>query len=164
MKTYTWLFLFALLLPGSMALAADNNAPNNAPWGHASAGDIDYKPHKVVYDVSAYSMAAFTNVLDRVSYLNTVYQADPFDSSIIIVLHGDEIPYFAIKNFSKHKALMSRVKSLEDSGNIQFRMCTLAAQSHGFKPNEIHGFVEMVPMADAEIVRLQQEEDHAYMQ
>lgn len=160
MKTNTWLFLIILLLPGTITFAADNNAP----WGHATATDTDYKPHKVVYDVSTYSMAAFSNVLDRISYLNTVYQADPFDSSIIMVLHGDEIPYFAIKNYSRHKALMTRARSLENSGNIEFRMCKLAAEAHGFKPEDIHGFVEMVPMADAEIIRLQQEQDHAYMQ
>lgn len=160
MKANTCLFLITLLLPGSMALAADSNAP----WGQASTNDINYKPHKVVYDVSASSMAEFTNILDRVSYLNTLYQADPFESSIMIVLHGDEIPYFAIENYLKHKQLMTRARSLVNSGNIQFRMCKLAAEAHGFKPDEIHGFVEMVPMADAEIVRLQQEQDHAYMQ
>jgi hypothetical protein len=42
-------------------------------------------------------------------------------------------------------------------------MCRAAAQLQGFKPADIHGFVRMVPMADAEIVRLQQEEDFAYM-
>lgn len=160
MKTNTGLFLIFLLLPCSIALAAENNTP----WGHASVDEINYKPHKVVYDVSASSMAAFTNILDRVSYLNTLYEADPFDSSIIIVLHGKEIPYFAIKNYDKYKALMTRAQSLENSGNIQFRMCKLSAKSQGFKPEDIHGFVEMVPMADAEIIRLQQEQEHAYMQ
>jgi intracellular sulfur oxidation DsrE/DsrF family protein len=160
MKTNRWLFIIVLLLAGNMALAADSNAP----WGHASTSEINYKPHKVVYDVSTYSMAAFSNVLDRVSYLNTLYQADPFDSSIILVLHGDEIPYFAIENYNKHQELMTRAQSLENSGNIEFRMCKLAAQAHGYKPGDIHGFVEMVPMADAEIIRLQREQDHAYMQ
>ncbi len=160
MKTNTYLFLIILLLPSTMVLAADNNAP----WGRADVDDINYAPHKVVYDVSTYSMSAFSNVLDRVSYLNTLYQADPFDSSIIIVLHGDEIPYFAIENYARHKELMTRARSLENSGNIEFRMCKLAAESHGFKPDEIHGFIKMVPMADAEIIRLQREQDHAYMQ
>ena len=59
---------------------------------------------------------------------------------------------------------MARAQSLENSGNIQFRMCKLAAEGQGFKSSEIQGFVEMVPMADAEIIRLQQEEHHAYMQ
>jgi hypothetical protein len=41
-------------------------------------------------------------------------------------------------------------------------MCQLAAESHGFKPADFHGFITLVPMADTEIVRLQQE-GYAYM-
>jgi intracellular sulfur oxidation DsrE/DsrF family protein len=160
MKTRTVLLLAGLLLPASLALAADADAP----WGHARLDNVAYKPQKVVYDVAVSSISALTHVLDRVSYLNTVYQADPFESSLVVVLHGGEIPFFAIKNHSKYQALMARAQSLTDSGNIRFRMCKLAAEGHGFKPGDIHGFVEMVPMADAEIVRLQQEEGHAYMQ
>ena len=160
MKTNTCLLLICLLLPATMVLAAEDNAP----WGHARLDNIAYKPQKVVYDVSVSSVSAFTHLLDRVSYLNTIYQADPFASSIVVVLHGNEIPFFAIKNYPKYKALMARAQSLENSGNIQFRMCKLAAEGQGFKSSEIQGFVEMVPMADAEIIRLQQEEHHAYMQ
>ncbi|MES1998937.1 MAG: hypothetical protein V4446_06465 [Pseudomonadota bacterium] len=36
------------------------------------------------------------------------------------------------------------------------------AKGHGFEPADIHGFVTMVPMADAEIIRLQQA-GYAYM-
>lgn len=160
MKTQTYLLLASLLLPASLVLATEHNAP----WGHARLDEIAYKPQKVVYDVAVSSVSVFTHVLDRISYLNTIYQADPFESSIVVVLHGNEIPFFAIKNYDKYKDLMSRARSLENSGNIQFRMCKLAAEGQGFKPGDIHGFVEMVPMADAEIIRLQQEEHHAYMQ
>jgi hypothetical protein len=113
--------------------------------------------------VAVSSVSALSNVLDRASFLNNIYHANPFDSSIVIVLHGNEIPFFAIKNYAKYKELMTRAQSLTNSGNIRFRMCKVAAQGHGFKPEDIHGFVEMVPMADAEIIRLQQEEHHAYM-
>jgi len=47
-------------------------------------------------------------------------------------------------------------------GIIEFRMCRIAAQGHGYAPRDIHGFVSMVPMGDAEIVRLQQE-GYGYM-
>jgi hypothetical protein len=87
-------------------------AEERAPWGSASLEDIAYAPHKVVYDVAAPDVGSFSRVLDRVSYLNNIYRADPFDASIVVVLHG---------------------------------------------------FVRVVPMADAEIVRLQQEEGYAYM-
>ena len=49
-------------------------------------------------------------------------------------------------------------------GTIEIRMCEIAARGHGFDPEDIHGFVQIIPMADAEIVRLQQEEGYAYMQ
>jgi uncharacterized protein len=59
---------------------------------------------------------------------------------------------------------MRRAQSLTLAGPIQFRMCRVAAHERGFDPEDIHGFVKMVPMADAEIIRLQQEEGHVFMQ
>lgn len=108
--------------------------------------------------------SAFANVLDRVSYLNNIYQGNPFEAAIVVVLHGDEIPMFAIENYGKYKDLMVRAQSLTVGGTIEFRMCTVAARNHGLEPEDIHGFVKVVPMADAEIIRLQRDEGYAYMQ
>jgi hypothetical protein len=105
----------------------------------------------------------FENALDRVSYLNNIYGADPFDASLIMVLHGDEIPFFAVSNLEKYRDLMRRAQSLTLAGPVEFRMCRVAARGHGLEPEDIHGFVKIVPMADAEIVRLQQEEGYVYM-
>jgi uncharacterized protein len=135
----------------------------NAPWGGATFKDAAYAPQKVVYDVAVSSPAELGSVLDRVSYLNNLYEANPFDSSIVVVLHGDEIPLFAVKNHAKNRELMTRAQSLTRAGPIQFRMCVVAARAHGYKPEDIHGFVQMVPMADAEIVKLQREGGYAYM-
>ena len=140
-----------------------SHADNNAPWGRASVENIDYPPQKVVYDVAVSDIEALTRVIDRASYLNNVYHADPFEASIVLVLHGNEIPYFAIDNLARYKDLMERARSLTIAGPIEFRMCRIAAQGHGFEPQDIHGFVKIVPMADAEIVRLQQEEGYVYM-
>lgn len=143
--------------------AGSAGAQDNPPWGHAQAQAIDYKPQKVVYDTAVSGERALSNVLDRVSYLNNIYQADPFGTSIVVVLHGNEIPLFAIENFAKHRELMRRAQSLTVGGTITFRMCKQAAKGHGYEPKDIHGFVEIVPMADAEIIRLQQEQGHVYM-
>ena len=138
-------------------------AADNAPWGVGNVNDVKYKPQRVVYDVTAGSLAQFELVLDRASYLSKVYKADPFSASIVIVMHGNEIPFFATENYAKYKELMLRAQSLTYDDVIKFRMCRIAAKGHGYEPKDIHGFVEIVPMADAEIVRLQQEENHAYM-
>lgn len=152
------LFLCCMLLPAYVL------AESASPWGHAAVTAVDYRPAKVVYDVAVASEEAFSRVLDRASFLNNIYHADPFATSIVLVLHGDEIPFFAIENYSRYESLMTRAQSLTVGGTISIRMCRVAAQGHGFAPADIHGFVEIVPMADAEIVRLQQEEGYAYMQ
>jgi intracellular sulfur oxidation DsrE/DsrF family protein len=154
-----WLSTVLLAVLGvSSALAADT-----APWGKGKPQEVHYSPQRVVYDVSVADSAALSRVLDRVSYLNNIYDADPFGTSIVLVLHGDEIPLFAIENYPKHADLMTRAQSLTVGGTISFKMCRAAARGHGFEPQDIHGFVEIVPMADAEIVRLQQEDGYTYM-
>ena len=152
----------------SLAVALACTAPMvgaqpQAPWGQAKAEVHEYAPHKVLYDVSARGVEDFSNVLDRVSYLNNLYLADPFRASIVVVLHGDEIPFFAIENHDRYTELMQRAQSLTLAGPIEFRMCRVAAKAHGYNPDDIHGFVKLVPMADAEIVKLQQEGGYAYM-
>jgi intracellular sulfur oxidation DsrE/DsrF family protein len=150
--------LLFLLLP--FAAMADEAAP----WGRATSTDIQYKPQKAVYDVAVSGAAAMNGVLNRASYLaNVVYQADPFAASVVLVLHGDEISLFARKNHGRYKELMLRAQSLTVGGTLKFRVCRLAAEARGLKPEDLHGFVEVVPMADAEIVRLQNEEGYAYM-
>lgn len=144
----------------SMPVWAD--ADTNAPWGSAKEVETQYAKQKVVYDTAVTTTEALTSVLDRASFLSALNGADPFDNKIVIVLHGNEIAFFATKNFAKYKALMTRAQSLTVGGNIEFRMCRVAAKSRGYAPKDIHGFVTMVPMGDAEIVRLQQD-GYAYM-
>ena len=155
----------SLLLAGVILLCAAPvaAADKTAPWGQATLREQAYTPQKAVYDVAVSSTEELEGVIDRVSFLNNIYQANPFDSAIVVVLHGDEIPMFATRNLRKHRELMERAHSLTQAGPIEFRMCVVAARSRGFKPEDIHGFVKMVPMADAEIVKLQREDGYAYM-
>lgn len=135
-----------------------------APWGSATEIHQVYSGQKVVFDTTAGTAAGLNSVLDRASFLSMLNGADPLENRIVIVLHGDAIPFFAARNYAKHKDLMHRAQSLSVGDVVEFRMCKAAASLMGYKPKDIHGFVKMVPMADAEIVRLQQEEGFAYMQ
>ncbi len=155
------LAIFIVLFMSPAAFADDSAT---APWGSSKLTATEYKPQKVVYDVHVKTVAAVESVLDRASHLSTITGADPFDQSIVLVLHGNELSFFAIENYGKYKDLMKRAQSLVESEVISLRMCKIAAQSQGYAPEDIHGFIEMVPMGDAEIIRLQYEEDHAYMQ
>jgi intracellular sulfur oxidation DsrE/DsrF family protein len=150
------LFILLFCIPPALHAA-------DAPWGHGQLDAIDYPPMKGVYDVNVSSVDKLESVLDRASYLTQITGVDPFVSSTVLVLHGPEIDFFAISNTDKYRELMTRVKGLIDSDLIDVRMCRIAARSRGFEPEDIHGFVTLVPMGDAEIVRLQYVEGHAYM-
>jgi hypothetical protein len=153
-----WLPLLLTILLTPPTLAAEMEAP----WGHGKAVAQSYEKQKVVYDVMANSEGAVRSVISRAQLLVDLNGSDPFDNKVVIVLHGGEIPFFAVKNLDKHRELMQRAQSATLTGLIEFRMCKLAAEGHGFQPEDIHGFVSLVPMADAEIVRLQQA-GYAYM-
>ena len=139
------------------------SAAAEAPWGRAEAKDIEYKNQRVVFDVAVDSVERMNAVLDRASYINNLNGGNPFDTSVVLVLHGDEIPFFAIDNFAKYEELMTRAQSLTVGNVIEFRMCKQAAKGHGYEPSDIHGFVTLVPMAEAEIIRYQQK-GFAYLQ
>ena len=155
-------FFIALLVAIGFIPALSIAANPDAPWGEARVMEQTYSKQKVVYDVAVNSEAAVRSVISRAVLLASLNGDDPFDSKIVIVLHGNEIPFFAIKNYAKYQELMQRAQGATQSGVIEFRMCRIAARGHGFEPADIQGFVTMVPMADAEIVRLQQA-GYAYM-
>ncbi|HHJ36129.1 MAG TPA: hypothetical protein ENJ87_10235 [Gammaproteobacteria bacterium] len=159
----TRLFFYSSLLV-NLLFSAPLFADTAAPWGGADLTPTVYKPQKVVYDVHVETVGQVKSVLDRASHLSKITGADPFDQSIVLVLHGPELNFFAIKNYSKYKDLMQRAQSLVESEALKIKMCKIAAAGQGYEPEDIHGFIEMVPMGDAEIIRLQYEEGHAYMQ
>jgi len=129
----------------------------------ASTIDIKYAPEKVLYDLTSGDVRDLASVLDRVSYLYRLQGSDPLESSIVVIVHGGAIPLFAIDQYQKYKDIMRRAQSLTVGTTIEFRMCRAAAKLLDYEPEDIHGFVKMVPMADAEIVRLQHD-NYAYMQ
>jgi intracellular sulfur oxidation DsrE/DsrF family protein len=159
MKPFSAIVIVACLIVPVGVQAAESDAP----WGSASEIHQVYSKQKVVFDTTSGSLAGLASVLDRASYISQLNGPDPFDTRIVIVLHGEAIPFFAIKNFSKYRDLMIRAQSLSVGNVIEFRMCKAAARLQGLTAKDIHGFVRLVPMADAEIVRLQQEEGFAYM-
>lgn len=138
-------------------------ADSQAPWGGATEIQQSYNGQKVAFDATSGSAAALAHLLDRASLLSKLNNADPMESRIVIVLHGDAIPFFSTGNYSRYKDLMQRAQSLSVGDVIEFRMCKAAATLRGLQPKDIHGFVKMVPMAEAEIARLQQEEGFAYV-
>lgn len=155
------LFFITLLL--TLGLTTNSIASETAPWGQARVENRTYQNQKVVFDLFADNKDKISNILSRVGYLSKLNGNDPFDNKIVIVIHGDAIPFFSIKTFKENNELMKLAYSQTLNGTIEFRMCHASARLQGFEAKDIHGFISMVPMADTEIVQLQQD-GFAYMQ
>ena len=121
-----------------------------------------YQPDKVVYDVSSANVAELNNILDRVNLLQIFYGNDPFESSIIIVLHEGVIPLFANTGNKSNPNLIRRAQNLTMGDVIQFRLCKASAKQQGFKQTNFKKFIRLIPMADAEIIKLQHK-GYAYL-
>ncbi len=148
----------------SLIFIAPTYADPVAPWGRAQLTNIDYGPQKVVFDVTTGDQAELSNILDRVSMLNNFYASNPLDARITLVLHGESIPFFALRNYEKYKALVARAEGLTHGEIVEFRLCRAAAKArYHLDAADFHGFIKVVPMADAEIIRLQNDEGYAYM-
>jgi hypothetical protein len=159
--------------PLPQGFAQQNHLPANAgqgqtllakaPWGAAApAKPEQYSAAKVVYDIAVSSPQALETLLDRISGLDAEYSHDPFEAEIVVVLHGPELAFFDTRNFSAYEALVRRAQSLSVGTAIRFRACQRSASNQGIAPENLHGFLALVPMGDAEIVKLQQQ-GYAYM-
>lgn len=126
------------------------------------AGQKNYAPAKVVYDVSSPKPEDLTHILDRVSMLQNVYDNNSFEASIILVIHEGAIPLFAKSSDKFQDELMVRANSLTMGDIIQLRVCRASAKLQGFKTGDFQAFIQVVPMADAEIVELQHQ-GYAYI-
>jgi len=126
-----------------------------------AAADSDYQPSKVVYDVSTADTDELNRLLDRAGLLQIMYGNDPFDASIILVIHEGAIPLFA-RTDTKHNQLMQLAQSLTAGEIIQFRLCAASARMQGYSDGDFDDFITVVPMADAEIVQLQRD-GYAYL-
>lgn len=122
------------------------------------AAEKHYQPSKVVYDISSSDPAKLSNILDRVGLLQKIYANDSFEASIILVLHEGVIPLFKNALFSsdqEQQHLMARARSLAMGEIIEFKVCAVSAKMQKITKDQLHDFIAMVPMADAEIIKLQ---------
>lgn len=119
-------------------------------------GEAGYAPAKVVYDLSSPDPEVLSHLLDRVSLLQNLYGNDPLEASIIVIAHEGAIPLLSNRNTSAHSELLHRAASLSMGEVIAFQVCRTSARMQGFGEREFPAFVSLVPMADAELVKLQQ--------
>jgi len=121
-----------------------------APYGTAK---VDMHPMPV------------TNVVFDVNYenpqqLNTLYNyvkntKKETKGKVVVVTHGPELRAFAKENYEKYQGIIDKMAELAKDG-VEFKMCNNAMLAAGFKAEDMHGMITVVPAGFPELAYWQE--------
>jgi len=143
--------MFVAVTVGAV-LAGPSFAQDSAKYGMAKFepyADIDsVKQLKAVWDFNFVDPKAVGVVFNNVNaLLRATHEFGPRDVEplkVVIVSHGPEVVVFARKNYEKYKDIVDRAASFAKQG-VRFEVCRNASAAEGFAPEDLHGFVTVVP-------------------
>jgi uncharacterized protein len=144
--------IVVLLAIALVATGSDRAQSADAPYGTAKFvpySDIDsIKQLKVVWDFNFVDPKAvgvvfnYLNALLRATSEFGPHELDPI--KIVVVSHGPEVVVFDKRNYAKYKDIVDRAASFAKQG-VRFEICRNAAAMQGSAPEDLHGFVTVVP-------------------
>jgi intracellular sulfur oxidation DsrE/DsrF family protein len=139
----------ALAFAATAAFAHAN--PDFAPYGTAKVDMKEYPAINTVFDVN-YEDPNKLNMLH--GFVTNTRRALKGQGKVIIVTHGPELRVFARENYEKYQAIVDRAAELAKEG-VEYRMCNNAMRAAGYKPEDMYGFITVVPAGFAELTYLQ---------
>jgi len=148
MKRLLFVSLAATLtLSATPVLAADDTPYGTSHFeSYADIGTL--KQLRAVWDFNFVDPKSVGGVFNNVNALIKATadfgpnEIDPL--KIVIVSHGPEVVVWAKQNYGKYKEIVDRAASLAKQG-VRIEICRNAAAAQGFKPEDLHGFVTVVP-------------------
>lgn len=106
------------------------------------------KTLKAVWDFNFQDPKAVGMVFNNVAALmkaTSEFGPVGFDSlKIVIVSHGPELVVWDKRNYAKYKDIVDRAASLAQQG-VKFEVCRNAAAALGLKPEDLQGFITVIP-------------------
>ena len=129
------------LLP-ILAVALMGTAAWAGPQDSSAFDGTRYAPQKALYDFNfakpLEGKAAFGYIKNHLRAIKEY--GDPARSHIVIVAHGNELHAFSRLNRAAYPDMYDELKALKDAG-VTIRVCSNAARSRGYKPDEFYDVV-----------------------
>ncbi|HLU76991.1 MAG TPA: DsrE family protein [Burkholderiales bacterium] len=135
------LTLAAALTCAAPAVAAEPFAP----YGTAKVDMHDMPVTNVVFDVN-YQDPKSLDILYH--FIRNTWKETK--GKVVVVSHGPELRAFAKENYEKYQAVVDQLAELAQEG-VEFKMCNNALRAAGFQPEDMHGFVTVVPAGFPEL-------------
>lgn len=131
-----------------MVLTIAGNATANgleAPYGSAKADTQQRPVLNTVFDVSYDDPQKLTLLYDFIVNTKAVTRG-----KIVVVSHGPELKAFAKENYARYRSIVDKLAALTSQG-VAFHMCRNALTAAGYAPEDMHGFITVVPSGFADI-------------
>jgi intracellular sulfur oxidation DsrE/DsrF family protein len=110
--------------------------------------------NRAVLDISVHTVEALQVVFERAEQLAGEPGMHGGDASIVLVLHGPEVEFFATKNYATYRGIVDQAERLDSLDIIDVKVCQTMMRRFGIGQDEIPAFIEQVPLGPAEIDRL----------
>jgi intracellular sulfur oxidation DsrE/DsrF family protein len=128
---------------------APAQADELAPYGTAKVDMHEYPTLNAVFDTN-YEDPTKLNIL----YVFVTKTSAALKGKMVVVTHGPELRVFAKENYEKYQGIVDKMASLAEKG-VEFHMCNNAMKAAGYKAEDMHGFITVVPAGFPEIAYLQ---------
>ena len=109
---------------------------------------------RAVIDISVHTLEGLKVLFDRAEELAMRPQAQGEGASIVLVLHGPEVEFFAIGNYEKYKDIVDQAARLDAFDVVDVKICQTMLDARGIDRDDIPSFIEQVPVGPGEIDRL----------
>jgi intracellular sulfur oxidation DsrE/DsrF family protein len=111
-------------------------------------------PTRGVLDIMVHTLDELKVLLDRAEQLSASLKPQGEDASVVLVLHGPEVEFFASSNYEKYKDIVDQAARLDAFDIVDVKICQTMMSIQGVARGDIPAFIEQVPLGQAEIERL----------
>jgi len=112
---------------------------------------------RYLYDISEHSIEELKLLLQRAEEITQVETDSLEDLKIVMILHGPDIGWFTIDNYDDNKELVDLAKRLDTFDIIDLKVCETTMENMEIDRNQLPPFIESVPYAPDEFIRLSDE-------
>ncbi len=111
-------------------------------------------PTGFVADISVHSEAGLRTLLGRVEQLLERPRKSGEAPLVSLVLHGPEVEFFALKNYSQYREVVDHAAKLAALGAVDISICQTQMRTRGIGKDEVPAFLRQIPYGPEEVQRL----------
>ncbi len=154
-----WIRVLVLLLCSVPSVFAANPAVNPPIRSGAQIANPPYTEQKAVFDFYFEHPQMIEPAIGWVSALMKPLVSEPLNYlpeflDIKVVIHGTEIVALAKRNYRTYQTAVERMRYFASIG-VDFRVCAMALEEYGYRPEDMQDFVKIVPSAITDLAHWQ---------